>query len=166
MLEALVELDQRMNQSAKLLLGGGGAMLLAYNFPLSTQDIDAVFYKSPIKESDVHDDILAVADKLDLPKDWLNPYFENFLYTLPSDYETRLQNVYTGKYLTVNALSKEDLLILKCFAGREKDVGHARALIKRGADVDFVRNHIFKMIDAKMPKAHEATDFLDDLTDE
>lgn len=166
MLEAFKELDSRLNPKTKLLMGGGGAMLLAYDFPLATQDIDAIFYKCGIKESDVHDDVVAVATKLGLPMDWLNPYFENFLYTLPPDYESRLKPVFQGANLVVNALSKEDLLVLKCFAGRDKDVGHARALIKKNADVDFVRAHIFTMIDARIPKAQEASDFLDDLLDE
>lgn len=166
MLKAFELLDKRLTVAIKLLLGGGGAMLLAYQFPLATQDIDAVIYKSTIKESDIRDDIVAVADQLHLPKDWLNPHFESFLYTLPKDYESRLKTIFDGAHMQVNALSMEDLLILKCFAGRDKDVGHARALIKKGADTEFVRKHIYHLIDVQIPRSQNAIDFLDDLLDE
>lgn len=166
MLEAFKLIDTKLKKPIKWLLGGGGAMLLAYQFPVSTQDIDAVIYKSELTLMDIHVDVQAVALELSLPKDWLNSYFEVFLYTLPTDYETRLKTVFTGTNVTVNALGLEDLLILKCFAGREKDIGHARALIKKGADINFVQKHVRKLIDARIPKAQDASDFLDDLLDE
>lgn len=166
MLKALAGLDSRLKQNAKLLLGGGGAMVLAYGFPLATQDLDALFYKSAITEADVLKDIHAVATEVGVPKDWLNSYFQTFLYTLPKDYESRLKSVFTGKHLEVLALGLTDLLILKCFAGREKDIPHARALIKKGADVDLARRQILSLQERSIPKAGTAADFLDDLIDE
>lgn len=166
MLVALKTLDQKMTMKAKLLLGGGGAMVLAYGFPLATQDLDALFYKSAITESDLQNEIKQVARELELPGDWLNSYFQTFLYTLPKDYETRLVSVYVGAHLTVNALGLTDLLILKCFAGREKDIPHARALLKKGADGGWARKHIAELNETALPKAAAALDFLDDLLDE
>lgn len=165
-LQAFTLLDNKMGESAKLLLGGGGALVFAYDFPLATLDLDAVFFQSRITEADVFHEIQKVASELDLPKDWLNPYFGTFLYTLPKDYDSRLKQVFHGKNLKVYALGLEDLLILKCFAGREKDIGHARALIKKGANTDFVISHLRTLVDAGLPKAQQACDFLDDLLDE
>lgn len=166
MLEALRLLDCEIKVPAKLLLGGGGAMVLAYGFPLVTHDLDALFYKSQLKISDLEKEIHAVAKKLELPKDWLNPYFETFLFTLPKDYETRLKKIFEGNHLTVNALGAEDLLVLKCFAGREKDIPHARALLKKGLDVDFVTNHLETLKKQNLPQAAKAREFLFDLLDE
>lgn len=166
MLKAFSSFDKKLPCEAKLLLGGGGAMVLAYDFPLATQDLDALFFQSEITEKDVFKEIQEVATELDLPKDWLNPYFGTFLYTLPSDYQKRLKQVFVGKKLTVYALGLEDLLILKCFAGREKDIGHARVLVKKGADISFVEKHIHVLMDRHIPKAREANDFLSDLLDE
>lgn len=166
MLKAFICLDKKILQHAKLLLGGGGAMVLAYDFPLATLDLDALFFQCDVSEADVFKEIQEVAAELDLPKDWLNPYFGTFLYTLPSDYQKRLKKVFSGKKLTVYALGLEDLLILKCFAGREKDISHARALVKKGADTRFVEKHIHDLIDRHIPKAKEANDFLSDLLDE
>lgn len=52
---------------------------------------------------------------------------------------------------------------MKCFAGRAKDVAHARALIKAGADVKFVENHIESLKKKRIPGSDRAIDFLDDL---
>lgn len=166
MIQALKLLDKKIGKPAKLLLGGGGAMVLAYHFPVATQDLDAIFFQSEIKEADVSEDIQGVAKELNLPKDWLNPYFSTFLFSLPPDYHTRLIEAFKGKYLIVYALGITDLLILKCFAGREKDIGHARALIKKGADTDLVEKHIRNLLEKRIPKSQEALDFLFDLLDE
>lgn len=166
MLKAFEELDKRLKKPAKLLLGGGGAMVLAYDFPLATHDLDAVFYKSPITLAEMGEEISEISKKLSLPQDWINPYFDTFLYTLPKDYELRLKTIFKGKKLMVNALGLEDLLILKCFAGRDKDIPHARALIKKGANADFVAQHIEGLIPLYIPKAKEARQFLYDFLDE
>lgn len=166
MLAACAALDRKLKVEARLLLGGGGAMVLAYGFPLATMDLDALFFRCGVREADVQGEIQSVAEELGLPRDWLNPHFESFLYTLPKDYDTRLKSVYQGPRLNVSALGLEDLLILKCFAGREKDIPHARALIKKGADSDFVRRHILSLQELSVPKAGAAADFLDDLLEE
>lgn len=166
MLKAFSLLDDKITKQIRLLLGGGGAMVLAYNVPLSTLDLDALPYKSGISITDIAKEIHEVATELNIQKDWINPHFDSFLYTLPKDYDARLKTVFTGKHLTVSALGAEDLLILKCFAGRDKDKPHARALLKHKVDIDLVQKHIRALIDAKIPKAQEAYDMLDELLDE
>lgn len=166
MIQALEALDKRLKTTANLLLGGGGAMVLAHGFPLATQDLDALFFKSTITEADVLPDIWAVADEVGIPKDWINSYFQTFLFALPKDYNERLKVAFKGKRLTVYALSLTDLLILKCFAGREKDIPHARVLVRKGADTVFARKHILALQDKSIPKANAAALFLDDLEEE
>ena len=166
MLAAIRALDKKIKVKAKLLLGGGGAMVLAHGFPVSTLDLDACFYQSPITEAEIRGEIQLVALELSLPGDWLNPHFQTFLFSLPKDYEKRLKNVFKGPHLEVNAIGAQDLLVLKCFAGRDKDIPHARALVKKGADTEFVRQHRFKLLDLSVPKTQQAIDFLDDLLEE
>jgi hypothetical protein len=93
----------------------------------------------------------------------MNPYFETYTHVLPSDYGSRLKEVFAGERLRVMALGLEDLLIMKCFAGREKDVGHARALLKRGPDLALVDGRIQQLIEKGIQGAREAGDFFDDL---
>ena len=89
-----------------------------------------------------------------------------YLFALPKDYDKRLQIAFKGEHLTVYALSLTDLLILKCFAGREKDIPHARVLVRKGADTTFARKHILALQDKSIPKADAAATFLDDLEEE
>ena len=165
MIAAFAALDAKVKVPLQFLLGGGGAMVLAYQFPVATQDLDAILIKSTLTEGDIHSEIQEVATELALPKDWLNPYFGTFLFTLPKTYADRLKNVFSGQFIFVEALGKEDLLVLKCFAGRDKDISHAMALLKKGANIDFVETHLRALVDLRIPGAQAACDFFDDLVD-
>jgi Nucleotidyltransferase of unknown function (DUF6036) len=162
MRRAFESLEKRLPHSFRLIIGGGGAMVLAHHFRLATSDIDGVpAAGGSIEELDPF--IKAVAKDLSLPVDWLNPYFATFTHVLPSDYGTRLIRVCDLPRLQVDALSKEDLLIMKCFAARQKDVLHARTLIHQGARLDFVRNHLETLKSKKIPGAEKASNFLHEL---
>jgi hypothetical protein len=164
MLEALDHLDGLLEKRVTLIIGGGGAMVLAHQFPLVTEDIDAIPKGMDLNEIDSL--IKRVAQELSLPPDWLNPYFSTFTHTLPSDYGDRLISVYAGKNLAALALSKEELLIMKCFAHRQKDVPHSKALIEKGAEVEFVEKHLDSLLEENVPGSQEALDFLDDVLDQ
>ncbi len=157
-------LDRLLKKSVKLIMGGGGAMILGHHFPLATTDIDAIPKGIPIEEFDVL--VKQVAQELSLPSDWLNVYFSTFVYVLPEDYESRLKHVFKGLHLQVFALGAEDLLIMKCFAHRPKDVGHTRFLIKNGADLELVEARIEELRAKGIPEAQKAIDFFDQMKDE
>ncbi len=167
---ALADLDRRLAKKAptgpiKLLIGGGAAMLLLYHFPMATSDIDGVVFQSPLSQADINPFVYEIASERNLPRDWLNPYFGAFLYALPKDYGKRLLPIYDGPYLKAYGLGKEDLLILKCMAGRGKDRGHALALLKAGANADFVETHLHSLLEKGIPRTQEAIDFFDALLD-
>ena len=161
---ALQKLEEDLSGPLTLIIGGGGAMILAHHFPLSTSDIDAIPKGMDLATLDVH--VKKIAAELSLPGDWLNPYFVTFSHTLPSDYGTRLIEVFRGKNLTAMALSKDEMLIMKCFAHRQKDVAHAKALIKAGAHVEFVEKHIDMLAEKRIPGTQAALDFLYDILDQ
>ncbi len=162
MLEALGNLDKKLNHPVTLIVGGGGAMILAYQFPLVTTDIDAVPAQGTTP-SELDPLIKAVALELKIPPDWLNPYYSTFTHVLPSNYGDRLQPISNFENLKVCALSKDDLLIMKCFAGRTKDRPHARALIQGGANTRFVEAHLESLKNRGIPKSEKALDFLDEV---
>jgi hypothetical protein len=162
-LKALQRLDELLPAPLTLIAGGGGAMVLAHKFPLATEDLDAIPKAASPDEIDPL--VKQIATEQSLPPDWLNPYFATFTHTLPADYGSRLICAFDGKKLTVQALGREDLLIMKCFAGRPKDIAHARALITAGADTDFVGDHIEALKKKKVPGATQALDYLDNLLD-
>lgn len=160
---ALAELNKVLDRKFTLIMGGGGAMVLAHNYPLSTYDIDAIPKDLSIAELDVH--VKQVAKNLDIPVDWLNPYYSTFTHVLPTDYDKRLIEVFSGESLSVLALGVDDLLIMKCFAHRAKDIPHARALLKLGAKTNFVEKHIEKLKARRVPGCDAALEFLDEIVE-
>ncbi len=153
-------LDARLGAPLTLVVGGGTAMMLAHGLPVRTTDVDAYPMRGSL--DGIAEDIRAVAKGLGLAPDWINPHYETFAHVLPRDYAARLKDVFAGASLRVAALGVEDLLVMKCFAGRQKDVGHARALLKRSPDLGIVERRIDELIEKGVPGAAEAADFLDE----
>jgi hypothetical protein len=164
MLNALKRLDELVPTDVVLFVGGGGAMVMAHQFPLATTDVDALSKGMTTSELDPF--VKQIAKEQGLPGDWLNPYFSTFAHTLPADYGQRLITVLRGIRLRVECLGREDMLIMKCFAHRTKDVGHSKALIKAGADTDFVGAHIEKLKEMNVRGCQQALEFLDDLLEQ
>lgn len=166
MLRALQLLDNALKDKARLVVGGGAAMVLAYNHPLATQDVDAFAARGGLRISDLDAAAKLIAKDMGIAPDWLNSHFDTFTAVLPADYATRLRRVYTGKQLVVEALSPEDLLVMKCFAGRDKDIPHARRLLQLANDLSIVDRQIALLIERRYPGAQKAADFFDDMRDE
>lgn len=162
MLAALEALNHKLKNPLTLIVGGGGAMILAHSMSLVTTDIDGIPAKG-MTPAELDPLIKQVAQEQTIAHDWLNPYFSTFTHVLPSDYGSRLVSVATFSWLTVKALSREDLLIMKCVAGRMKDRQHARALIQLGVNMALVENHLEALAKKKIPGAPQALDFLDEL---
>jgi hypothetical protein len=159
---AFAALDDVLDREVTLIVGGGTAMMLAYHLPVRTSDVDA--YPKEGTLEDIAPAVRAVARQLGLPSDWLNPHFETFAHVLPADYGQRLRPVFEGRRLRAMALGAEDLLIMKCFAGREKDVGHARALVRRRPDLGLVEARLQALADRGVVGADAALDFFDEVT--
>jgi hypothetical protein len=164
MKQALRRLDELIAVQVTLIMGGGGAMILAHGFPLGTTDIDALPQGMEIGELDPL--VKQIALEQGLPIDWLNPYFSTFVHTLPADYGKRLVDTFVGQRLRVRALGKEEMLIMKCFAHRQKDIGHAKALLKRGADREQVESQIERLLEKRIPQAQAALDFLQEVIEQ
>ena len=159
---ALKSLNRRLKKPVHLIVGGGGAMLLAHHFSLSTKDIDAVPAKG-VTMDELDPYIKEVAKELELAPDWLNPYYSTFAHVLPTDYGSRLVEIFSLKWLKVSALSKEDLLIMKCFAARQKDVVHARALFRKGTRLDIVKKQFEYLKARRIPGCDKASNFLTEI---
>ena len=166
MLAALQALDTKMQAPSRLIVGGGAAMVLAYDHPLATQDVDAFCARGGLRMADLDQMAKAVAAELDIEPDWLNAHFETFTGVLPNDYANRLRNIFQGTHLCADALGPEDLLIMKCFAGRDKDLPHARRLLRIATDLGLVDRHLSALVDRRYPKAGRAADYFDDLRDD
>jgi len=156
-------LDALLETPATLSVGRGSAMMLAYGIPVRTADVDS--YPREASLDEIAPAIRKVAKELRLAPDWMNPCYETYAHVLPTDYGRRLTSVFRGRALTVVALGVEDLLIMKCFAGREKDVGHARALLKRKPDLGIVERRLTELLERRVKEAQDALYFFDDLAE-
>jgi hypothetical protein len=166
MLRALTLLDEYATGSARLVIGGGAAMTLAYAHPIATQDVDAFAAKGGLRMAELDAVARKVAAELDIEPDWLNAHFETFTGVLPKDYATRLRPVFKGEHLQVDALGPEDLLVMKCFAGRDKDRPHARKLLRLATDLSVVDHQLEHLVERRYLGAERAADYFDDLRDE
>jgi hypothetical protein len=166
MREALRSLDDLLDRPARLVIGGGAAMVLAYDFTFAMQGVvDAFATRGGLDLATLDAKAQQVAQRLDIEPDWLNGHFLTFTGVLPPDYATRLRVVYDGQHLRVDALGPEDLLVMKCFAGRDKDRSHARVLLRRATDLDLVDRHFNDLVERGYPGAEAAADYFDDLRD-
>ncbi len=163
---AFAALDADLPGPLTLVVGGGGAMLLAHGLPIATSDVDAYPAAGGLTIEELDPYVKKVAKQVGLPHDWLNPYYATFAHVLPADYGKRLVDVFTGKNLRVRSLGVEDLLVMKCFAGRAKDRSHARALLRRSPDLKIVSDRLEELLEKRVPGAVQALDFFDDLTAE
>lgn len=73
---AFQKLDELLTTSVTLIVGGGGAMIFAHNFPLATTDVDAI--PKGIEPAELDELAKKIAVELLLPSDWLNSYFSTF----------------------------------------------------------------------------------------
>lgn len=166
-LQALKRLDEKMKNAGEgpvtLTIGGGGSMILQHNYVGGTSDIDAVPVNSDFE--DLKPYMNDVAQELKLAGDWLNPYYQAYTIYLPKDAKDRMQITFTGQVLTVKSLGAEDVLIMKLMAGRSKDMGHIKHLLKMDLDLSIVEKRLEQLKKLYPKLADKALDRLDDLTD-
>ncbi len=162
--DAFRTLDEALDRDVTLIVGGGTAMILAYGISIATTDVDA--YPAGMSAAELDPYVKRVARKKGLAPDWLNTYYETFAFVLPPDYRSRLRDVFAGSHLRVRSLGPEDLLVMKCFAGRDKDRGHARALLREKPDLAIVEGRLNALAEKGVKGAQSALDFFDDLLEE
>jgi len=108
---------------ADVYIFGGAAMALAYDACRATRDIGAVFQPLGV----VHEEALAVADDLGLPRWWLNEQASS--YVAPGG-DPSASTVFEHPGLRVAAASPRHLLAMKLLAARRRDADDIRVLVK------------------------------------
>lgn len=118
---------ERHGQHAEIVVVGGAALVLLFDARESTKDVDAYFVKP--EASVIRDAAEAVADRLNLPADWLNDGAKAYLVTV-----TAGELLYHSRGLTVRAASTAQLLAMKLAAWRDAvDRGDAKLLLSQMA---------------------------------
>lgn len=167
-LQALQLLDQKLSvqnfSPFTLTVGGGGALLIEYNYPGSTVDIDAV--PSTIEFEQIKPFMEEVSRELHIAPDWLNPYYQSFTVYLPRDAKDRMHTSFQGKVITVKTLGAEEILLMKLMAARAKDLGHIKHLLKLKPNLQIINDRLDELQKMFPKESSRAQDLLDELTDE
>jgi hypothetical protein len=119
----------REKESAQVFIVGGAAMILAHSADRATHDVDGVFYPTGA----VRRAAAAVAERHELPSDWLNDAAKGFL---PSMDDAPVPILKTD-HLDVQAGSTDYLLATKLFSSRlERDTDDAVTLWREAGYTD------------------------------
>lgn len=121
-LEELASVLASRGIEGRLFLVGGAAMALAFDARRMTRDVDAIFEP----KSEIYDAAREVAQRLDLPDDWLNDAVKGFVPGTDPDEVPILAR----PGLAVSSASARFLLAMKLrAAGAEQDVDDIRFLV-------------------------------------
>jgi hypothetical protein len=109
---ALAEELERDAQQAEIVIVGGAALVLLFGARESTKDVDACFVKP--EAAVVRDAAARVAQRRDLPADWLNDAAKGYMHGVTSG-----AVVFSSPSLVVRAASVAQLLAMKLAAWRD-----------------------------------------------
>jgi hypothetical protein len=137
---ALNALGERLRTRTDIVVGGAGALILTGELPRATSDFD-VLYSDP-DMGQLQEDIRAVADRLNLTPGWLNGSIQSYLDVLPPDYQTRLRTLPTRGKLHIALLHRQDIIVMKLFAGRPRDLNDVAILQPTLEELAFVRHEL------------------------
>jgi predicted nucleotidyltransferase len=108
-----------------MIVFGGAALVLLFHARESTKDVDAYFVTP--EASTMRKAAEAVANRLDLPTDWLNDAAKGYVVEL-----TTGATLYASNALTIRAASTAQLLAMKLAAWRDAiDRGDAQLLLSQ-----------------------------------
>lgn len=106
-----------------------------------------------------------VAESEGLPAGWLNGSIQSYTHVLPKDYKNRLVSLPPFSRLHVRLLGRRDVILMKVYAMRARDVQDLQAIGPTADELAFVRAQ-FPRIGAKEPaQARDMDAFLDEWSD-
>lgn len=112
-------------EKGEIVVIGGAALVLLFEAREATKDVDAYFL-SP-KASTMRAAIARVAERLELPEDWMNDAAKGFFVGVSSG-----EALYQSEFLVARAASTVQLLAMKLAAWRDAiDRDDARLLLSK-----------------------------------
>jgi hypothetical protein len=146
---ALEVLGRRLFQPTALVLGGAGALILTGELSRTTADCDVLFANPDMGQ--LQRDIAAVAEQLNLGGGWLNGSIQTYLDIVPPDFRSRLRSLPVQGRLSIAVLHRQDILVMKLFAGRPSDLQDITTLSPTSQELSFARSELPRLarIDAR-----------------
>jgi hypothetical protein len=160
--DAFAILGDRLNKPARLLIGGAGALILGGELTRATTDCDVL--RSDPDMGQLQGDIRTVGERCGLPGGWLNGSAQTYAEILPPDYESRLQSLPPFGRLQVMVLHRQDVLVMKLYAGRPRDLADIATLAPTASEIQFARDELPRLRRIDEARAERMRAVLDDLT--
>lgn len=125
---ALEEVDHRLSSSCDIIIVGGAAMILHFGARRATRDVDMLLLRGDMNE--LRQAIKAVAQRDDLPEDWMSDAAKGFADILPPDFYHRLTPLALPlQRLRVYVLGRPEQTAMKIVALREQDLEDLELLL-------------------------------------
>jgi hypothetical protein len=135
LVQALQELDSRLEASCDIIVIGGAAMILHFGAQRATRDIDILLLRGDIGE--LRRAVKTVAKLHSLPDDWLSDAAKGFADILPPDFYHRLTVLPLPlQRLHVYVLGRPEQAAMKIVALREQDLEDLEVLLPSMDDTD------------------------------
>jgi hypothetical protein len=157
---ALAALGRRARQPISLVLGGSAALILDNELRRPTGDGDVVTSEPGL--GDLQELIRDVAEHEQLPSGWLNGSIQSYTYILPRDYRDRLVTLPPFGRLTVSLLSRRDVVLMKVYGQRPRDVQDLHAINPTPQELAFVRAQLPRIAAKEKERAEAMREFLDE----
>lgn len=140
----LMRLDSKLDKPVRLILCGGGALILAFGSTRSTVDVDII---APVPlDKHLREKANEVAREMHVSADWLNDGCKGFADYLPRGWQKRLVSIDLGlKQISLFSLGKSDLIMSKLTAGRERDLADLEYLNITQEDADIIYRSLGKI---------------------
>lgn len=160
LLAALTALGARALDPVRLVLGGSAALILVDAIKRPTSDGDVV--RAEPELNDIQPLVRRAADAAGVPQGWLNTSIQAYLDALPLDYADRIHWLPPFRRLTVGVLDRRDVLTMKVYAQRPRDVADIAAMQPTRQEMEFVRRQLPRVARSEPARAATMQTLLDD----
>jgi nucleotide-binding universal stress UspA family protein len=149
-LKALANLGYQLGQgrTIELAIVGGAAGLLVHVLPgsVTTSDVDAICFRPPDGVEEILRAADLVADQQGIAKGWLNTEAGLFVNAMPPAWENRRVDIGTFGRLQVFAISRADLIAMKFYAHRERDLEHLAKIKITRDELAFTTTYLHTLV--------------------
>lgn len=148
---ALLRLGRTLRERASITLGGSAALLLTGALDRLTDDGDVV--ESSVDFTRLVDAIREVEAVEQAPPGWLNTSIQSYTHILPPDYRARLVRLPPMGQLDVALLGRSDVLLMKAYATRPRDLQDILDVVPTAEDLAFIERHIPRIAEREPERA-------------
>ncbi len=159
LVDALAALGAKCRGRTTLLLGGSAALILRHALDRGTNDGDVLTLSPGLDRLQAA--IRAVAHDRGLPDGWLNGSVQSYAEVLPPDYASRVTTLPPFGRLSVSLVSRKDVIVMKFFSGRPKDISDLQQIGPTAAERSFAAHEVPRLAKIDVEKAKRMQALLD-----